>query len=272
MKETNLREAIIRYQPAVTSESSGQAAFQTFASAECGASAMSTGIVTLGCGGVLPYHRHTFSEAVTILQGKAQFEVEGRRYLLRPFDCVHVPTGFPHEASNASPDRNLVALWAFASPVPTRELVDAKFAVEVRSDPRPGDPENILRFGKASKYELADGTEFLDLFAGRFGAVGICGGYGRFGPGSSLPCHIHEYDESITIIEGEAVCEVAGKRHHLKAYDTAFVPTGRPHRFLNESSGPMAMVWVYAGSEPARTIVDVGRCTGRAEGERGNNN
>jgi oxalate decarboxylase/phosphoglucose isomerase-like protein (cupin superfamily) len=40
------------------------------------------------------------------------------------------------------------------------------------------------------------------------------------------------------------------------------VPTGLPHRFLNESDEPMAMVWVYAGDEPERTIVDTGYCLG----------
>ncbi len=45
---------------------------------------------------------------------------------------------------------------------------------------------------------------FSDSFAGRFGAVGICGGYGQFAPSSSLPCHTHHYDESVTIITGEA--------------------------------------------------------------------
>jgi len=60
----------------------------------------------------------------------------------------------------------------------------------------------------------------------RFGSVGICGGYGEFNPGSSLPCHLHKYDESITIIKGEAICEVAGKRYLLSDCDTGFVPEG----------------------------------------------
>jgi hypothetical protein len=35
-----------------------------------------------------------------------------------------------------------------------------------------------------------------------------------------------------------------------------------PHRFLNMSDRPMAMIWVYAGDEPARTIVAAGCCDG----------
>ncbi len=129
-------------------------------------------------------------------------------------------------------------------------------------DPELSEPEYVARFDKAEVYELSEGAKFRDLFAGRFGSVGICGGYGKFQPGSSLPCHTHEYDESITIVEGEAVCEVAGRRYRLSGCDTAFVPQGKPHRFLNHSDRPMAMIWVYAGSEPSRSIVDVEYCTG----------
>lgn len=235
-----------------------------FASAECGATAMSTGTATFAPAGRLPYHARRCSEAVTVIDGDALFSVEGRTYHLRRFDCIHVPAGIAREVANASPSAPLVTLWAMASPHPVRDAVPSRFVTRDCSDmdPDPGDPEHILRFGGTPMYELAAETAFCDLFAGRFGSAGICGGYGRFQPGSSLPCHTHEFDESITIVEGEASCEVAGRRYRLSGCDTAFVPQGRPHRFLNETSRPMAMIWVYAGSEPSRTFVDAGYCNG----------
>ena len=238
-------------------------ALRTFASTECGTQAMSTGTVTFGPGQRLPYHKHWFSEAVTVLEGEALFEIEGRCYHLQPLDCIHIPAGIAHETVNASDRVPLVAHWAFASAVPTRDVVKDKFPrEEVRSLAQLGNPEYIARFTGSAGYELSEGTKFYDLFAGRYGAVGICGGYGRFEPASSLPCHIHDYDESITIVEGEATCEVMGKRYRLSGCDTAFIPQGMPHRFLNESAKSMAMVWVYAGSEPMRSIVDVRYCAG----------
>jgi putative monooxygenase len=239
-------------------------ALREFVSAKCGATGLSTGTATFEPGARMPYHKHTFSEAVTILVGGASTTVEGRKYLLRPFDCIHVPAGMAHEVENVSANAVLVAHWAFATSVPSRESLEDRFVVENRGlgSPLPGDSEHIVRFADAQKYELADGTQFCDLFAGRFGAVGICGGYGKFNPDCSLPCHVHEYDESISIVAGEATCEVMGKRYRLSNCDTAFVPRGRAHRFLNESESPMAMVWVYAGSEPERTILDVRYCDG----------
>jgi quercetin dioxygenase-like cupin family protein len=233
-----------------------------FVSKSCGACEFSTASATFEGGAILSYHRHPCSEAITVLSGVARIGIEGRYYTLEAFDCLHVPAGVAHQVSNASQSSALFALSAFAADEVKRELVDKTFRAEERGSNNPSarDPEFIVRFAEAEIYLLSEGAEFRDLFAGRFGAVGICGGYGLFQPGSSLPCHVHQYDESITIIEGEAVCLVQGARYLLSGYDTAFVPQGRPHRFLNQSDSPMGMLWVYAGSEPERTLVDASYC------------
>lgn len=235
-----------------------------FASARCGAQGFSTGTARFDPGAALAYHVHECSEAVTIIEGEARLLVEGRAHHLSQMDAVHLPAGVAHAVTNASTDSVMVALSAFGSAAPTREFVDDRYgtAKPVPANLEPDLPEHIIRFSQAESYELSEGARFRDLFAGRFGAVGICGGYGLFQPGASLPCHIHKFDESITIIEGEAVCLVQGQRYQLSGCDTAVVPQGRPHRFLNLSANPMAMIWVYAGSEPERTVVDPGYCAG----------
>ena len=86
------------------------------------------------------------------------------------------------------------------------------------------------------------------------GSRGICGGYGLFNPGARLPCHRHEFDESITIVQGMATCIVEGERHELSGNATALVPQGRCHYFINLTLEPMAMIWVYAGDKPDRIV------------------
>ena len=229
-----------------------------FACAAHGATNLSTGTATLAPSATIPDYRRAFSEAITILAGEAFVETDGRRHGLGPFDCIHIPRGIRRSIRNASVTNELLFHWACASADP--------HAASVRDDDADlkstAGHEHIARFSSASPYELAANTRFYDLFAGRYGSVGICGGYGRFEPSSSLPCHVHEYDESITIVEGEATCEVMGQRYTLTGCDTAFIPQGLPHRFLNHSSKPMAMIWVYAGSEPMRAIVNASYCTG----------
>jgi putative monooxygenase len=212
----------------------------------------------------LPFHAHGFSEAVTILEGRACVRIEGRAYYLNAQDCVHIPAGIAHQVENEDMENGLIAHWAFATAKPTRMLIDRSFPAEDRNsgDPSEADPETIVRYKSDAVYKLAENAFFIDLFAHRFGAVGICGGHGRFLPGASLPCHIHDFDESITIVKGTAVCLVEGKRYELSGCDTAFIPRGLPHRFLNLSDDEMAMVWVYAGNEPDRRIVNSRYCAG----------
>lgn len=231
---------------------------------ECQARGVSTGTALFQPGLELPYHTHESGEAITILQGQAEVSCSGRTYRLRRLDCIHVPAGVPHRVRNPSTDEAMLAHTAFASSSPTRAFVHDRFEEMNREFgiPESGEPESIRRFEKTEFYELAERTKFYDLFAGRFGSNGICGGYGEFAPGASLPCHVHKFDESITIITGEAICQVAGQQYKLAGYDTAFVPEGRPHRFINNSDKIMAMIWVYAGSEPERTLVSTGFCDG----------
>ena len=86
--------------------------------------------------------------------------------------------------------------------------------------------------------------------------IEVSGGYGLFQPGGRLPAHIHDFDESICIIEGEATCVVEGRRYTMNGGATALQPRGRVHYFINRSDRPMAMIWVYAGPRPERIIVD----------------
>jgi quercetin dioxygenase-like cupin family protein len=200
-----IREKIIsaRDRGAVADNTSG-VDLHTFVSKACGATRFSTGIARFQPGALLPYHVHHFSEAVTVLEGSARVFIEGRAYRLGPRDCVHVPSGIPHQVQNDDPVEGLLAHWAFATASPVRELTDYTFAVDDREsgDPAEKDPETIVRCKNDAIYELSKDAFFCDLFAHRFGAIGICGGFGRFLPGASLPCHTHDFDESITIVKG----------------------------------------------------------------------
>lgn len=259
-----VNEHLARARTSVPSQAASGVDLFTFVSNACGATGFSTGLANFKPGALLPYHRHRFSEAVTIVKGMARITVEGRSYLLGPRDAVHFPLDTAHQVENADTVGDMVAHWAFATDIPTRELVTPTFPSVDRGSRQPAeeDPEHIIRYSEDSVYELSTNAFFLDLFARRYGSNGICGGHGRFLPGASLPCHTHDYDESITIVKGTAICLVQGRRYQLSNCDCAFIPRGLPHRFLNLSEEEMEMVWVYAGSEPDRQIIDAGYCSG----------
>jgi putative monooxygenase len=263
-KAPSAEHRIISGRDALSSDPQISVTERVFVSEACGATGFSTGTFTFQRGAGRPYCTSQCSLAMTVLQGHARVLVEGRSYQLAALDSIHIPAGVAYCIRNADAENEMMAHWALGSEYPIQNLVtaDLRFKERDLSDPATDHRETIARFSKCAVYELTKGAFFCDLFARRFGSVGICGGYGRFMPGSSLPCHIHEYDESITIASGEAVCLVQGNQYRLSGLDTAFVPKRRPHRFLNNSENVMAMLWVYAGDEPDRVVVDAGYCTG----------
>jgi len=121
----------------------------------------------------------------------------------------------------------------------------------------------IVRSDEAEPCEYGKGIWIKKLAVPETGTESISVGMATFDPGASLPCHIHGCEESITIIEGEAFVDVAGKRTRMRPYDTSHVPAGTPHRFLNASqTEKMSMLWVYASADMGRTLVDPEECRG----------
>src|SRR5439155_18924620 len=115
----------------------------------------------------------------------------------------------------------------------------------------------INRFKMAKRFEAGAGATFIDFFNEELmPGIEMSGGYGVFTRGGRLPAHIHDFDESICIVQGNATCVVEGRRYSMSDYATALQPRGRVHYFVNESDGPMAMIWVYAGLNPERLVVD----------------
>jgi quercetin dioxygenase-like cupin family protein len=152
---------------------------------------------------------------------------------------------------------------------PSRELVDKFFPRKPMADDSTGSgkpgTERVNRFRTAKRFEAGAGATFVDHFNGDLmPGIEMSGGYGVFAPGGRLPAHIHDFDESICIVQGNATCIVEGRHYSMHGYSTALEPRGRVHYFVNESREPMAMIWVYAGPTPERLVVDERNAT--AEG------
>jgi quercetin dioxygenase-like cupin family protein len=92
-------------------------------------------------------------------------------------------------------------------------------------------------------------TEFADQSSGfrRCAAVDMDASvHMRFGiceldPGGSVGWHVHSFEESFYILEGEVVCETPEGAFRLQGGDYGFVPVGSPHAWRN--AGPRAARW-----------------------------
>lgn len=237
--------------------------FQPMVGAHNQARNLTTGLVTFMPGASLPYHKHPHGEAITLLSGEAEVEVEGRRYRLRPLDNVYIPAGKAHFAVNPSAGKPATFHIAMDSHEPSRTLVPAPAPTRMMPDDAMGIPgaERVSRHATTPWYEPNPGARFQDYFNRDLGSTGMSGGYGEFTPGGRLPCHLHDFDESITIVKGTATCVVEGRQYSVSDCATALAPRGRCHYFINLSNGPMAMIWIYAGDIPQRLVLNEKCCT-----------
>jgi quercetin dioxygenase-like cupin family protein len=75
-------------------------------------------------------------------------------------------------------------------------------------------------------------------------------GVTRLEPGGSAATHVHSFEESFHVIEGEVVLATPEATVHLVAGDYGIIPIGVPHAW--RSVGPMNAVWCDLFTPPAR--------------------
>jgi quercetin dioxygenase-like cupin family protein len=74
-------------------------------------------------GAGLALHCHNTTEQVTLLEGSAMAEVDGRRYEATPFDTTCVPAGIFHRWVNIG-DTPMRILWVYGSTHVTRTIFE----------------------------------------------------------------------------------------------------------------------------------------------------
>ena len=86
----------------------------------------------------------------------------------------------------------------------------------------------------------------------------ITSGISTYPPGTGAPLHLHNCDEHVTLLAGDAGVEIDGEVTRLERYDTTYVTGGIPHAFRNLGATPMTILWVYTSDVVTRTFIDTG--------------
>lgn len=124
----------------------------------------------------------------------------------------------------------------------------------------PGAPSSVvLRPNQLPRYERGGGAATTPLVSRQIGATGFINGITEFAPGAAVDFHSHNCEESVVVLEGDAILEVDGSEHRLQAFDTTWLPPNLVHRFRNASlERPMKILWIYASMEATRTLAQTG--------------
>lgn len=116
----------------------------------------------------------------------------------------------------------------------------------------------ILKPDELPVNDRGNGARTIPLVTRKCGSTSMINGITAFDPGAAIGLHMHNCEESVMILEGEAIAEIDGVRHPLKAGDTTWIPANVPHRFLNESDAVMRIFWTYATVDATRTMIATG--------------
>ncbi len=128
----------------------------------------------------------------------------------------------------------------------------------IRSGINMSKDSHVIDYDKQIPIDRGTGVKTVPLTGKWIDSTSLTNGITMFEPGATIARHYHNCDESVTILEGEATCEVDGDVFKMQAYDTTFVPAGIPHRFWNESDATMKILWTYASVEVTRTFTESG--------------
>ncbi len=69
-------------------------------------------------------------------------------------------------------------------------------------------------------------------------------------PGQRIPLHYHEFEETLTVLEGELRVTLAGAQHLVRARSTIFVATGVAHSLHNTGPAPALLLAHFINDEP----------------------
>ena len=126
----------------------------------------------------------------------------------------------------------------------------------------------ILFPNELTPHDRGNGVRTIPLVSRNNGSTSLINGITEFDPSTSVPLHKHNCEESVMVLEGDAIVEIDGEQHHLSAQDTTWLPANLPHRFINASNtNRMRIFWTYASIDATRTNMQTGE-EGSIDAER----
>ncbi|MGC5796191.1 cupin domain-containing protein [Sphingomonas sp. NFX23] len=127
----------------------------------------------------------------------------------------------------------------------------------------------LLRPSEITPKDRGGGVRTYPLVRSGIGATAFINGITEFDPGCAVPLHYHNCEESVMLLEGEAIATIDGIEQRVEPGDTTFIPAGIHHFFRNTSAtAKMRIFWVYGSIDADRTIVATGE-TRRIDDEHG---
>ena len=90
----------------------------------------------------------------------------------------------------------------------------------------------VLRPDQLKSHDRGGGARTTPLVLPSVGAQSFINGITEFAPGTAIPFHSHNCEESVMLLSGHAYLDIDSEVHELKPLDTTWIPPNLPHRLL----------------------------------------
>ena len=130
----------------------------------------------------------------------------------------------------------------------------------MNNETSPAQPRGaVIRAAEQKMADRGNGNRTIPMVMPSSGTGSVINGITTIAPHSAIQEHYHNCEESILILEGDAIAVIDGQKHHLVAPDVSWVAAGVPHYFQNGSdTKPLKIFWTYASIDANRTNVATG--------------
>jgi WD40 repeat protein len=231
---------------------------------DAGATHFIVGLATYQPGkACLPYHTHTSSEFIIVLEGVLPLLVAGRRHLLGKLDAIQFPAhrtledvsgNTAHFSSNPS-DNIVMFLWSLNSEKLewsfVEELLVKRFcppSTSVHPDTRI--PEAVAKHTDCTPEELLPGCVcryYFSMSTRDTRNSGFSAGHIQLEAGRSTPRFQNDYDTCIWVLEGHIECRAGGLCAEVSQAQGFFIPGGLTFILINKHTSNAQFLWLCSG-------------------------
>jgi putative monooxygenase len=118
----------------------------------------------------------------------------------------------------------------------------------------------VIRPADQQVADRGGGARTIPLVTPGTGARQLINGITMIAPGAAIPLHYHDCEESVIVLDGQAVAVIDGVEHAVGPGDTSWIAPTVPHFFRNPSDTvPLRIFWTYASVTATRTLVATGQ-------------
>lgn len=117
---------------------------------------------------------------------------------------------------------------------------------------------HFLPFASLTEVPRGNGIVNYLIASKKVGARAMHTGISKLPVGAPSPCHSHNTEEQVTVLEGEVKITLDNREQICRRFDSTFISAGVEHELVNVGSDTAYVLVVYGSPDVDRTFAATG--------------